>query len=246
MIRIAICDDEQQQRDYMTLLVNQWAKAGNLSLQLDQYESAEQFKMMREEDTPHDILLLDIQMGGQDGVSLARELRAANESLVIIFITGVADFIQEGYDVSALHYLMKPVDENKLLAVLDRAVQHVAKAEPQLLLPVEGETVRVPVGDVMYVESFAHYLEVGLAAALPQAPSGIITVKMPAYKLEEQLGPNFVRCHRSYLVGMKHVSKITKTDVVLDSGKAIPLSRRMQAAVNEAFMAYISPAAGNR
>ena len=193
----------------------------------------EQFKMMREESAPHDIMLLDIQMGGQDGVSLARELRAHSESMVIIFVTGMADFIHEGYDVSALHYLMKPVDEEKLFAVLSRAAKQVAKTEQFLLLPVDGETLRVLIGDIMYIESFAHCIEIGLT-------SDIITVKMPAYKLEQQLSEGFVRCHRSYLVGMKHINKITKADIVLDNGKAIPLSRRMYGAVNEAFMGYLA------
>ena len=232
IVRIALCDDEKRQRDYMNLLVEKWAKQNNIKAQVTPYESAEQFKMMRKEDAPHDILLLDIQMDGQDGVSLAKELRAANESLIIIFVTGLPDFLHEGYDVSALHYLIKPVDEGKLFAVLDRAAKQVTKAEPLLLLPVEGETVRVSVGDIMYVESFAHYLEVGLV-------SGTVTVKMPTYKLEQQLKAGFVRCHRSYLVGLKHVSKITKTDIVLDNGKVIPLSRRLYGVVSEAFMAYV-------
>jgi len=85
----------------------------------------------------------------------------------------------------------------------------------------------------MYIESFAHYLEIALI-------SRSITVKMPTYKLEQQLGNSFMRCHRSYLVGMRHISKITKTDVVLDCGKSIPLSRRLYNAVNQAFIGFIS------
>ena len=232
-IHIALCDDEQRQRDYMALLVNKWAGENNIKAQVSQYESAEQFKMLREDNAPHDILLLDIQMGGQDGVSLARELRAKNENMIIIFITGLPDFIQEGYDVSALHYLMKPVDESKLFAVLSRAATQATKAERQLLLPVEGEILRIQESQILYIESFAHYLEIVLI-------SGKINVRMPAHKLEQQLGMGFVRCHRSYLVGLRHISKITKTDVVLDNGKTIPLSRRMYGAVNEAFVGYIA------
>ena len=217
----------------MASLVEKWAGINDTKVQLTQYVSAEQFKMMQEESAPCDILLLDIQMGGQDGVSLAKELRAQRDNLVIIFITGLPDFLQEGYDVSALHYLMKPVDEGKLFAVLDRAVKHVSKAEPQLLLTVDGETMRVSAADIMYVESFAHHLELNLT-------SGTITVKMPTYKLEQMLGEGFVRCHRSYLVGMRHIKKITKTDIVLDNSKSIPLSRRLYKAVNEAFIGFIN------
>jgi len=232
-IRIALCDDEKHQRDYLMLLTGQWANQNNIKAQTDPYESAEQFKMMREDSTPYDILLLDIQMGGQDGVSLAKELRAQNDNLIIIFITGMPDFLQDGYDVSALHYLLKPVDEGKFFAVLDKAAKQVSNGGRQLLLPVDGDIVKVSAADIMYIESFAHYLEIVLI-------SSAITVKMPIYKLEQQLGTGFVRCHRSYLVGMRHISKITKTDIILDSGKAIPLSRRLYSAANEAFIKFIS------
>jgi len=226
-LSIALCDDEKHQRDYLASLIGKW----NPMVKIEQFESAEQFKMLREDNTPHDILLLDIQMGGQDGVSLAKDLRAAREDMIIVFITGLPDFIHEGYDVNALHYLMKPVDEKKLFVVLDKAAGQIAKTEKTLLLPVDGEIVKIHVNEILYVESFAHYQEVATT-------SGSFSVKMPTYKLEQQLGRGFVRCHRSYLVGLKHISKITKTDVILDNGKIIPLSRRMYKAVNEAFIDY--------
>ena len=236
-IKIALCDDEKHQREYMSHLARKWADKNSIKAQIDPFESAEQYKMMREEKAPHDILLLDIQMGGQSGMSLAKELRAASENQVIIFITGIPDFVQEGYDVSALHYLMKPVNEEKFFSVLDRAAAQVTRAEKQLLLPAGGEIVKVFAGDILYVESFAHYLEIVL-------PEAVLTVKMPAYKLEQQLGDGFVRCHRSYLVGMRHIDKITKTDIYLDNGKAIPISRRMYAAVGEAFIAFVGKTMG--
>ena len=232
-IRIGICDDEQHQRDYLSLLIQKWADSRGIKTRADTFVSAEQFKLLREDSGPYDALLLDIQMGGQDGVSLAKELRAAKDDMIIIFITGLPDFIHEGYDVSALHYLMKPLDEDKLFSVLDRAAAQVSWVDQSLLLPIEGDTVKISIRDILYVESLAHYLEVVLA-------SGKVTVKMPIYKLEQQLGEGFMRCHRSYLVGMRHISKITKTDVVLDGGKIIPLSRRLNDMVNKVFIAYIS------
>jgi len=233
-LRIAICDDEKYLREYMTALVSRWARESGIKIKTDIYNSAEQFKMMRESGSPHDILLLDIQMGGQDGVALARELRkdGENKDLIIVFITGTPDFIHDGYDVSALHYLLKPVDEEKLFDVLTRAYAQIKKVEHNLLLPVDGEVVRVNVNDILYVESFAHYLEIAVA-------TNILTVKMPAYKLEEQLGEGFVRCHRSYMVNMRHVAKLTKTDVILDNEKVLPISRRMYNEVSGAFLRYI-------
>ena len=227
---LALCDDEAHQRIYLASLVTDWAKARGYDLCVDEFESAEQFVVGRTRD--YDILLLDIQMGGQSGVDLAKDIRTVDERTVIIFITGLPDFIQEGYDVSALHYLMKPVDEGKLVAVLDKAVAQVKKQgsdAPFVLLPVEGEVVRFAVRDVLYIESFAH-------DSVLVTGDGSVTIRMPISKLEEKLGEWMCRCHRSYLVNLRRVAKITKTDITLDDGRSIPLSRRMYGDVNRAFM----------
>jgi DNA-binding LytR/AlgR family response regulator len=228
-INLAICDDETFQRRYLTTLVKDWAAAACLSLRVDCFESAEQFVYGKIID--YDILLLDIQMGGQNGVELAKDLRKEDERLVIIFITAMPDFIQNGYDVSALHYLMKPVDEGKLFDVLNKAVLLISKEDPTILLPSDGDTVRVKTADILYIESFAHDSEV-------VTPAGKIIVKIPISKLDERLSSTMVRCHRSYLVNVSRIAKITKTDVVLDDGKAIPLSRRLYGDVNKTFIAY--------
>jgi len=238
-IKIAICDDENHQLQYIKTLITKWTSINKLQYTLDMYESAEQFKNAISENNwldenvkSYDILLLDIQMGGQDGIALAKELRETDEKSIIIFITAIPDFIQDGYDVSALHYLMKPVNEDKLFAVLDRAVKQLAKTERTLFLPVDGEMMRISEADIMYIESFAHHQEIWLK-------SGCVSVKMPAYKLEQQLGSGFIRCHRSYIVNKKYISKITKTDIVLDNGKEIPLSRRLYNEVSRAMLSYV-------
>ena len=230
-IKIAICDDERHHREYAAGFAKTWADKNKFNANMTFFESAESFIDARDDGYHCDILLLDIQMDGQSGVELAKKLRETDEKLIIIFVTAMPDFIQEGYDVSALHYLMKPVDEEKLYAVLDRGVKQLNKDSRMLLLPVDGEMMRIPAEDILCIESFAHELEI-------TTKDGAITVRMPAYKLERKLGDYFIRCHRSYIVGLKHISKITKTDVILDNGKQVPLSRRAYDKVNKAWISY--------
>ena len=240
-VNIAICDDEEVQREYIEQLVCRWADTNGIYVETDTFESAEKYIKAGTgsgstssgfiSGERYDILLLDIQMDGISGVELAKELRKTDEHLIIIFITAVPDFIQEGYDVSALHYLMKPLDEGKLMAVLDRAVKQLAVPDKTLIVQSGGETIRIAHADIFYIESFAHSLEV-------VTKSGCFTIKMPAYKLEEQLDNNFIRCHRSYIVNIRHINKITKTDVVIDDRKTLPLSRRLYSEVQKAWINY--------
>ena len=229
--RVAIVDDSAMDAEFVRGILNNWAEQRLVNMQVDVFSSAESFLFRYAEDKDWDILLLDIEMGNMDGVTLAKKVRKDNESVQMVFITGFADYISEGYEVAALHYLMKPVKQDKLFAVLDRAVASIQKTERVILLPVGGEMLRLPAGRVQYVEAFSHTVAIITG-------TDTIQVKMPISEVEKLLGDGFVRCHRSYLVGLKHIARLSKTEVILDSGKSLPLSRGAAATVHKAFISY--------
>jgi DNA-binding LytR/AlgR family response regulator len=231
-MKIAICDDDKTQREYLAALVREWAKRSNKTLMLEIFENAQAFLFSWSADQSYDALLLDIQMPGLNGMELARKIRECDELLAIIFITGFSDYMDEGYEVSALHYLMKPVKEEKLFAVLDRASKKVTKQMKTLLIEQDGEMIRVNQEDIISLEAFAHTIDVTTAEQHYQVKSSID-------QLDRQLDPKlFVRPHRSYLVGLKYISQLGKTELTLDSGRTIPVSRRRYNAVNQAFIRF--------
>ena len=142
--KIAICDDSDGDRQYVLNMVKAWAAASSHEIQTDLFPSAESFLFHYAQERDYDILLLDIEMGAMDGVSLAKQIRKDNDTVQIVFVTGYPDHMAQGYDVAALHYLMKPVREEQLFAVLDRAAGALQKRERFLLLPVEGEKGSYP------------------------------------------------------------------------------------------------------
>lgn len=229
--RIAICDDSMKDAEFVQRILNNWAEARHISICAERFPSAERFLFRYADDKAWDILLLDIEMEAMDGVTLAKRIRQENDSVQIVFITGFADYIAEGYEVSALHYLMKPVKQDKLYAVLDRAVTAIQKTEHVILLPVGGEMLRLPVDRIQYVEAFSHTVAIITV-------TDTIQVKMPISEIEKLLGEGFTRCHRSYLVGLKHIARLSKTEVILDNGKALPLSRTAAPLVHKAFISY--------
>lgn len=229
--RIAIVDDDEKDVRFVQDILNRWATEKSISLQTVSFSSAERFLFSYAEDKAWDILLLDIEMGAMDGISLAKRIRQDDPAVQIVFITGFADFLAEGYEVSALHYLMKPVRAEKLFSVLDRAVSAMQRKEPAVLLPVEGEMCRVPVRQIQYVEAFSHSVSV-------VTDGECFSVKHSISEMEALLGSSFLRCHRSYLVGLKHIARLSKTEVILDGGKSLPLSRSAAPLVHKAFISY--------
>jgi DNA-binding LytR/AlgR family response regulator len=231
-INIVICDDERAEADYIAAFVRRWAASANVTHHLTIYGSAESFLFNCEDARGVDILLLDIQMNKMDGVALARKIRENNEITQIIFVTGYPDFIAEGYEVSALHYLMKPVNEEKLSAALGRAVLRLKKAPRIIMFPKTGGDIKIDADDILYAEVLSHtvslYFKNGDSEEFPMRISDMETL----------LGEGFFKCHRSYIVSMKYVRRVTKTAVLLDGGREIPLSRNLYDAANRAFINY--------
>lgn len=131
--RAAICDDCAADAQFVSEILKAWADERGAEVNAEIYPSAESFLFAYDENKAYDMLLLDIEMGGMDGVSMARRVRAGNKTVQIIFITGYSDYIAEGYDVAALHYLMKPVNREKLFGVLDRAVERLKISQRALI-----------------------------------------------------------------------------------------------------------------
>lgn len=230
MYRLAICDDEQADVVYLQSLLEKWAENTRTALKIENYPTAEAFLFQYEEDKAFDLLLLDIEMGEMSGVELARKIRQENHVVQIIFITGYMEYIAEGYDVEALHYLLKPVTVEKLYAVLDRAAERLKAKEKALCLALPGTVVRLPFHEIRYLEVQRNYVTVYGEEAY--------TVKKTLNELEEELDESFCRTGRSYIVNLHFVKKITRTQVILKDGKELPLSRNFYEKINRAMIQY--------
>lgn len=226
--KIAICDDSSADRTYVTDMVNHWAAAEGHAVQIKTFDSAESFLFHYADESDYDILLLDIEMEAMDGVTMAKHLRRDNEAVQIIFITGYTDYIAEGYEVAALHYLVKPVKEEKLFSVLDRAAEKLRKNEKVLHFEIVGEMVRVPVYQIRYAEVMANYVTIHAAED--------VTVKMTLGDLEKELDERFYRAGRSIIVNLTQISRVTKTEIKLSDGTVIPLPRGAYEGVNRAII----------
>ena len=234
-LNVAVIDDNQTDIKYVSGLVSLWAEAADHTVRIRTFQSAEEFLFHYEEDNEFDILLLDIEMGDMNGVELAKKIRQDNDSVQMVFITGFPDFIAEGYEVSALHYLMKPVNEEKLHNVLDKAVGNLEKSEKRLCVTFERQTMFVPLRHILYIEAQKQYVQIYCVrkseAQGSEAQDGGIGIsyrmKESLSNVEKQVDEYFFKCHRSFLVNLRHVSQIKSNCVVLKNGEEVPISRGM-------------------
>ncbi len=226
--KLAILDDRASDAAYIRTLAEAWAEKAGAQAEIRLFPSAEAFLFCYETEKDFDILLLDIEMGGMDGVTMARQVRRDNESVQIIFITGYTDYIAEGYDVQALHYLVKPVNDGKLFSVLDRAAEKLRKNERCLTLKTADGIMRVPLYEIRWIEVLANYVTVHGKEE--------VKVKRTLGEIEKELDENFFRIGRSFIVNLTMIRKVTRTQVHLSSGAVIPLPRAQYEALNRALI----------
>lgn len=231
-LQIAICDDEPNQIEYISSIATKWAHTAGHSCNVHAFPSAEAFLFAHEADNAFDILLLDIEMGEISGIALARRIREKGSRAEIIFITSHFEFAGEGYEVDALHYLTKPIAEEKLSEVLQKAAKRLSLTPPSIIINCEGETLKLYESDILYVEAFLHYLCI-------YTDNGEYRVKESLSSFEARIGAGFFRIHRSYLISLRHVTKISRTSVCINGKTELPLARGKYDAVNRAFIEYM-------
>lgn len=227
----AICDDDEAYAKYIEDLAAQWARQAGAQVETESFPSAEAFLFRYEEHRNFDILLLDVEMTGMDGVELARLVRQDSEDVQIIFITGYDDYIAEGYEVSALHYLTKPVNPQKLFQVLSKAAGRLARNEPLLTLELPGETVRVPLGKIRCADVLHNYVTIHADRDY--------TIKRSLGELEQELDHRFFRVGRSCILNLTFIRRVTRTQAELTTGETIPLPRGQYEKLNRAIIQHI-------
>ena len=228
--RVAIVDDSTTDAEFVHGILNSWADIRQANIQTEVFPSAEAFLFRYAEDKDWDILLLDIEMGAMDGVTMAKRVRQDNEAVQIVFITGYSDYIAEGYEVAALHYLMKPVNREKLLSVLDRALEKRKQEERCLNLEAYGEMVRIPFYDIRYLDVHQNYVTVHAKADY--------TVKRTLGDFEKELDNRFCRVGRAMILNLKYIQRVTKTEVRLSDGTVLPLPRGAYEPLNRAIIQH--------
>lgn len=228
--KIAICDDEQTQLELIASAVSAWSTRNSYTCDVTMFTSAEAFLFEYEDNKTYDILLLDVEMKSISGIELAKRIRKDNGSVEIIFISSHFEFIGEGYDVDALHYLIKPISDDKLIQVLNKAAEKLSVEPPSVIISCDGETVKLFESDILYVEAFLHYIMI-------RTRDNAYKIKESISAFEQELSDDFYRIHRSYLVSLKHITKISRTSVNIGKTE-LPLSRGKYDDINRAFIEH--------
>lgn len=212
---IGICDDEVIIRDELIRLCNKFKTSNLNNFDIICFSSGEELLASNK---PIDILFLDIQMKGLNGLKTAEKIRATDDSMIIIFLTGFKGFMQEGYRVRAFRYLLKPVKMQEFILTLTEAIQDITK-NYKAIVGADGETIFVKLKDIIYVE-YIHRCTVVRTKKITYESS------MTMSEWENILNTgDFFRVHKAYIVNMEYIVEIGK-EILLENGEKVELALR--------------------
>lgn len=228
-MKIAICDDDPQDRSTMVSLVQEYLDINNYHVLVDQYLTGESF--LESQVDQYSLVILDIYMGNLNGLETAKQLIADHPGIQIIFCSTTDDFAVESYDVSALRYFIKPISREKLFVTLDRFF-HAHTALRTLTYKCNRMDESVYIQDVLWIEAANH-------RSVIHTKSANITTPTSFAQLVDQLSDaDFIKPIRHALVSLQAIAAIPTDELVLIDGSRIPISRNLRAETKHAFTQY--------
>ncbi len=224
---IAVVDDEKAIREHICAMI-EGQKPGN------SIEACATGEELLASEKWFDIVFLDIQMDGMNGIEAARKLRERQEDAVLIFITGIKEYVFDALDLYAFHYLLKPLDEKKFAEVLEKAAWEAKKKKEKKCIFLKTRNLTLDQSDILYVESRAKKLEIHTAGA-----DKAIEIYASMDELEGQLGEDFYRCHRAYIVNMAHITEYDNESITLTNGDKVYLTKKKYGGFVKAYMWFL-------
>lgn len=216
MIIVAICEDERYILEELRRKVEKYINRKSLDASIKTFMSGEELLKAKKK---FDIILLDLMLPGIDGLEVARQISCRSR---IIFVTSYREYAVEAFDANAVHYLVKPVTEERLFLALDRAINQTEQMDNQsLTLMKSGKTQVIFIRDILYCEVFNHQVRI-------HTVHGTYDYFGTLDMLETKLDERFFRCHRSFVVNMSCVAGQEKGVAILTNGEKIFISRRKQ------------------
>lgn len=233
LIKIAICDDEEYYRNRIGKLLDTYMREHDLDGVMDIFPSGKEFLKKRENIVRYDVVFMDINMDEMDGIETAMQMRKYHSDTCLVFVTAYMDYVLEGYKAEAVRYLMKDALDTSLAECMD-AVLKKLQMKSKTFSFVEGSR-KLYLDNILYVESSRH-----------KSVFTYLSSEIVQYQIYEKLdviekrleGCGFLRIHKSYLVNMRHIRKISNYTAVLDSGEEFPVPRLKFRTVKESFTAY--------
>lgn len=226
-MKIAIVENEPVHYEHLLNLLQQWAEEHRATVDFTWFDCGEDVLSCSEAN--YDLIFLDIQMSGMDGVEAAQQLRARGFTGELVFLTAFSEYVFQGYDVRALNYLLKPPTPQQIARCLDFVFGKLHA--DRYTFRHRGLVQQVPYTDILYFSSSNHYTEI-------VTTSEVLKQLEPMRNIHTYLPSQFLFCHRTIIVNMDHVLMLKGRTLLLSNQETIPVSQTYLSDIRNALLAF--------
>ena len=229
MLRIAICDDNKEHRKEIKNLVASILFEQD-DLEIESFSDGIDITALIDNNLFFfDLILLDIRMPCVGGLDVAKTIRSNSLATDIIFITAYDEYVYEGYVYKAFAYLKKPVSPRKLTKELERYLfERENSSSSYLIINFNGNRQKLNIQHIDYIESFKRKVSIVMG-------NRVVEYYAKLDDIEQHCTNKMIRTHQSFLVNLRKITQLTKTEATLENGKTIPISKRHFDSACQAF-----------
>ena len=231
---IAIVDDIKEERVLLRTRLEKIFHQKDMGFHCCEYENGEAF-LEASKDQDITVLFLDIYMDGANGIEIAKEFRKSNKDCLLIFTTTSSDHALEGFQVRAMHYLVKPYTEDELSSLTDEILSRIPTPEKTLPLKVNGSEFQVPFKTIVHADHFSHMIHIHTTAKKEL----VIRQSFSSFTALLKEDSRFFVCNRGTIINMEHAVDFDGTMFLLDDGSKIAVSRELSKLARQHFMDYL-------
>lgn len=232
MYKIVACDDENYILDTLNRIVedNYYAQA-TITLCQTRFSVIDYICEVAKGNV--DIVMLDIDIDGENGVEVAELLKQRYPHLKIIFFTGHIEYATDIFEADPCFFIVKPLEESRVVQAIDKAISLIQEDRQRCIsIVTRGEIRNIQLSKIRYIENRNRTLII-------KEQNLNFEIHMKIGRFEEQLPENFFRCHQSYIVNFDYIRELTLSGAILYSGELVPVSRSKYSATKNAFLHYL-------
>lgn len=225
----AICDDEKIMQNCLIQLLQEYGAEKGIDIIADRFENGSDLLRSSRE---YEVIFMDYQMNGIDGIETARKIRETNCDSVIIFISAYPEAALDSFEVGTFRFLKKPVDKQKLFCALDDYMRSI-DYDNLLIIKTRDRVWKIKISDIIYAEANGKH-------TIIRTVKDYLEVLVHLKVIENKLPPEkFVRCQRAYVAGFGHIRNHTNTEIFFDNGEKARIGKAYTKKFKESFKNYI-------
>lgn len=229
MYTIVVCDDEKEILNYILQKVEAGFEQSVFSVNCMAVSDARELVALLQNE-PVDIIFLDIDMPFFSGLDIAKMITEKGLKTLLVFVTSYDALVYQTFAYRPFAFIRKSFFQEEIGDIIKRLEQELLSWREELVLQKAQEIVRILVEDIYYIEASGNYIDI-------YTKNGIERYRMTLANMENELkGRSFLRCHKGYLVNIRHINRMKNNEIELTDGSKLPVGRNYEKEVRQAIL----------